>query len=415
MACSGTCPAPIRPPIVRGAGGTHNAIDMSDMPAIPRANNQTDIARAFMTPETKDVLPPRVLDARIGDGTVAGGLNDSLRFRVRGSGDERTIVPDSKLAVDLMKTRAGGKLVQQLEVAASSADWTDKSNLKGFVLPRDTQAVAAAEILSYLDPGGPPPAMAAIPIPPTQAGLKALMHDTYAESSWDSRSAGAWNQLGWITFMPDTARAMLTSVGAYHPDRLHRSEKALREASFAPYIAGTATHEVQHSITPRKGRYEDVRWMEEGIANIFSKTATFLRDEMQRMGVSAQSYAGHLAHPPEVDLGWGPWKRKELPAKEEKEVHRVQKMRYRDSQPILRGLLRMAGAPLNSNVGKDTARELLQGSELNRVAGNLAAAMIERNGADRSIYEPLRQRIIHSIEDPHSLTKIARDFGLAGP
>jgi len=50
------------------------------MPTI--APTQTAIARQFMTPESRAVVPPRILDARIGSGTVAGGLNNSLSFRV---------------------------------------------------------------------------------------------------------------------------------------------------------------------------------------------------------------------------------------------------------------------------------------------------------------------------------------------
>jgi len=210
---------------------------------------------------------------------------------------------------------------------------------------------------------------------------------------------------------------MLTSVGAYLPNTVDKTEIGLRRAAqMAPYIGTVPVHESQHSITPRKGRYEDVRWMEEGIANIFSQTPVFLQRDMQKTGLSAQSYAGHLAHEPAPDLGWGPWKRGVLPAAQQGSVDKEQKQRYVSSQPILRGLLRMSGAGLNSQEGIDKARQLLQGSELDRVAGNLANAMIDRNAIDHDTnYEPLRQAVINSIKDPHSLEKIASDFGIKGP
>jgi hypothetical protein len=388
-----------------------------NIPALPASATQTQIAKAYMTPETAKALPDRVLDARIGQGTVAGGLNDAIRFRVRGSGTTRQIVPDNQLAFDLMKTTAGPKLIQQLEVASRSADWSKKSNLTGFVFPKDSQAVAAAEILSVLEPGGPPLMQEKEPTPRTPETMKKMMHEYAVESEHASRSAGAWNVRGWITFMPDTARMMLTQAGAYHPNTRPAADARLRRAAkMADYIAGVTTHEVQHSITSRKGRYEDVRWMEEGIANIFSKTPTFLSDIKHDTGINAQSYAAHIGAKPVIDLGWGAWTRKPLPPAERKKTDEQQKQRYADSQPILRGLLRMAGAGLNSNAGKDKARALLQGSELNRVPGNLARAIIERNGIDFDAnYEQLRVAIRESIKDPHSLEKIAARFGVQGP
>lgn len=384
---------------------------------LPASATQTEIAKAYMTPETAKVLSDDVLSARIGNGTVAGGLNDALRFRVRGTGASRQIVPDNLLAMRIMDTVAGARLVQQLEVASRTADWSKKSNLTGFVLPKDTQAVAAAYLLGLAEPGGPPLRQAPEGLPTEPAAIRKTMGEVYASSEHGSRSAGAWNLRGWITFMPDTTRMMLTQAGAYQPSKDTPSDLRLRRAkSSSDYLAGVTTHEVQHSITSRKGRYEDVRWMEEGIANIFSKTPTFAAQLERDTGINRHSYAAQIGSKAVFDLGWGPWQRKALPPAERAEKDKEQQQRYADSQPILRGLLRMAGAGLNSNAGKDKARQLLQGTELNRVPGNLARAIIERNGIDFDAnYEPLRIAIRDAVKDPASLQKIAKRFGVDGP
>lgn len=395
-----------------------NSITPAPMPKLPAHATQAQIAKAYMTPETKSVLPDNVLNGRIGNGTVAGGLNDSIVIRVRGEGANRQFVADSKLAAELLATPAGDRLIQQLKVASSSSDWLpEKTHLMGFVLPADNQAVAAASVLSDLEPGGPPAASPKEPTPRTPATLKKFLQEEWRGTYDGSKSAGAWNERGWITFMPDTARGMLVAAGAYQPDRLHKTEKSLRlGGKWAPYVVMTPTHEVQHSITSRKGRYETERWFEEGIANIFSKTPIFARREAERTGINPHTYSAQLSHKPDLDLGWGPWARPKMNVDQRKETDKVQKQRYADSQPILRGLLRMAGAPLNTNAGVDKARQLLQSTELNRVPGNLANAIIERNGLDHDVvYEKLRQRIIHAVEDPKSLEKIAKEFGVSGP
>ena len=173
--------------------------------ALPASATQTEIAKAYMTPETAKVLTDRVLDARIGNGTVAGGLNDALRFRVRGTGASRQIVPDNQLAMQLMDTVAGARLVQQLEVASRSADWSKKSNLTGFVLPRDTQAVAAAYLLGMTEPGGPPLKQDGEHLPTRPDALRKSMHEIYESSELSSRSAGATlvaTTPGWMSNAP---------------------------------------------------------------------------------------------------------------------------------------------------------------------------------------------------------------------
>ena len=68
---------------------------------------------------------------------------------------------------------------------------------------------------------------------------------------------------------------------------------------------------MQHSITPR-GEDSDRwtgRWLEEGIANIFTKTKVFRTRNQQAAGLTQQAYAGALGREPEFDLGWGRWTR----------------------------------------------------------------------------------------------------------
>src|SRR4051812_18654629 len=99
--------------------------------------SQTAIAQRFMTPESRGVIPGHILDAPIAGGTVASGWNNSIIFRVAGSGADRRFEPDSIAAAALLKTDAGPKLVRELEVAARTTDWAaGKTRLKGYILPR---------------------------------------------------------------------------------------------------------------------------------------------------------------------------------------------------------------------------------------------------------------------------------------
>jgi hypothetical protein len=368
-----------------------------------------------MTPETRALLSPETLSRRLLGAPVVDGLNNQLRLRMVGDGlpSQREFVPDNDLTRQFMDTKAWPNLERQLRVAASGADsMADKTRLVGFVIPRDNQAALSAELLSQLEEGVPDSRALAENLEDTAKGgvaLRALDRTMKPAMMF----AGAWNEGGWITLMPDTARAVLVQAGAYRPRR--SSEADMREAGeWAPYIAGAVPHEVQHSVTwgtPRAGRPE-LSWIEEGTADLFSQTWPVKEQHARAAGISEQSYAQRLGHPLVRLAGWGPFTRKTTEAQDDA-IESKQQTNYIDSQVTLKKLLRLAGVPSFQTVaGREQARELLQGKSLLYVPGVLADAIIKQNGLNPAVREHLRQRIISANDSADGVTQIAQDFGI---
>ncbi len=384
-------------------------------PASSTPRTQTKQALASMTPQSRALLPEALLDARVGRGTLAGELNDQLRFRVEQVGTEVAdwkLHADSPKAAAIVQTRAGERLLRQLHAAMSSTGtFGDRSNLKGFILPDDLESVIAARAIAFLED------------PAEADGVRlarlGAVGDTRAAGellqSWRepmaarAARAGAWNGEGWITFLPHTARAMLVAAGGYDPHGsheryLHEAEKRVR------FLAGNAAHEVQHSVTDRTPS-ATFTWMEEGIANVFSRTPAFQSQIARRAGMSTQSYAAMLAHPPSFETGWAPYSRPGgAAASEATDIARERN--YDRSQVVLRDLARMAGADFRSTAGRGRAFDLLQGRTLRYVPGRLADAIIERHGLDPSVRERLRDRIKDAVDLPGGARAIAREFGI---
>lgn len=378
---------------------------------------ETQLAAEHLTSRSRGLLPDALLDARIGRGTLAGALNDQVRFRVERTGDvaDWKIVADSPTAAALMQTRAGPELLRQLRTATDSTGHLGHlSNLKGFILAEDRESVLAGRVLSWLDdrtdPDGRQLARLGELGRTKVAGRVMRRWGDGLEASL--ARAGAWNSEGWITFVPDTARAMLINAGAYRPAE---SEPDLRKAaSWTKYLAGNGPHEVQHSVTdPSPTAYHgDARWMEEGTANVFTRTPTFHARNAKASNLRPEVYASRLAHEPSFDPGWGAWKRPTLPPAKQKETDEEQARNYGDSQVVLRDLARLAGADFRSTDGKRLAFDLLQGRSMRYTAGVLANAIIDRHRLDPSIYERLRQRINSAVDNPGGVKAIAAEFGI---
>jgi hypothetical protein len=369
-----------------------------------------------MSDRSRELVTPELLKTRIGKGTVATGLENQIRFRVEGDGpmSQRRFVPDTKLAKDLLDSPAGPKLMRMLSVDASgTGDLWKKSNLKGFILPRDNTATAAAQILGGLDSGDwhAQRIRGAAKNNPKKAVEQASQ--LYQEVREESTFAGGWNSDGWITFMPDTTRQMLTAAGAYKP---RRSEPDLRDAlSSASYITGNGVHEVQHSVSPATDySNERTRWFEEGTANVFSRTPWVHQRNAKSMGVSVESYEDAMNSKPSFDTHWGPWKREPITGKHAKKLEQQSKRNYGDSQVILRQLLELSGVPATDPKTYNEAFHLMQGQSKRFTAGRLADGIIKQHNLDPKVREKLRQRIIDSVESPTSVDDIRTDFGI-GP
>ncbi len=381
--------------------------------AAPRTETQRAVAS--MTPQSRELLPDALLDARVGRGTLAGELNDQIRFRVEQVGADVAdwkLHPDSPKASGIVQTRAGERLLRQLHASmATIGPFGARSNLKGFILPDDLESVIAARAVAFLED------------PAEADGVKlaklGASGDTRAAGellqSWRepmaarSARAGAWNGEGWITFLPHTARAMLVAAGSYDPHGSH--ERYLRDAAKrVKFIAGNSAHEVQHSVTDRTPS-ATFTWMEEGIANVFARTPVFQAKIARAAGMSAHSYAAMLAHAPSFETGWAPYVRPGGPAASEA-TDDARERTYNRSQVVLRDLARMAGADFRSSAGKARAFDLFQGRTLRFVPGRLADAIIEHNGLDASVRERLRDRIKVAVDLPGGARTIAAEFGI---
>ena len=375
---------------------------------------QREQAVAAMTPETRALLPDALLDARTGRGTLAGELNDQIRFRVRQQGEgveDWKLVPDSPLAHSIVQTSAGERLLTQLRTAMSTiGPMHEHSNLKGFILPDDLEGVIAARAVAFLEDKAEPQGLE----------LKRLgaAGDTKAASEllqgWRepmrqrAQRAGAWNGEGWITFLPHNARAMLVAAGAYAPHK-GREGYLTKVQDRVDYLAGNGAHEVQHSVTDRTPA-ASFTWMEEGIANVFSRTPHIQERLGKQAGITYAKYRSRLRATPEFQTGWGPYRRtgKETRAERSQKRERM----YERSQVVLRDLVALAGAPMGTKAGDAKAFDLLQGQTLYYVPGRLADAIIAEHGLDPTVRDSLRDRIKHAIDLPEGAKSIAAEFGI---
>lgn len=392
-------------------------------PEPAHGQTETELAASYLTPRSRKVLPDALLDAKIGRSTLAGSLNDQVRFRVQHTGGTDPhnwqIVPDSPNAAALMQTKAGPELLKQLRTAVNSTGHLgDRSNLKGFILAEDVESVIAGRALSWLDDPADPDGRQVARLGELgrtkvagrimrRWGIESGIKDSIAR-------AGAWNSEGWITFMPDTARAMLVNAGAYDPHR-GREKSLLRAASWTDYLSGNAPHEVQHSVSdPTPTAYVgDARWMEEGTANVFSRTPVFHARNRRAANLRPEVYASRLAHEPSFDPGWKPFKRPVLSKKDQEKYDKETSRNYGDSQVVLRDLARLAGADFRSTAGQERAFDLLQGKSMRYTAGVLAKAIIEQHDLDPGVYRRLRERIANAVDIKGGVAAIAREFGIA--
>lgn len=155
------------------------------------------------------------------------------------------------------------------------------------------------------------------------------------------------------------------------------------------------------------------RWMEEGTANVFTRTPTFQNKNAKAANLLPQVYAARLAHEPNFDTGWGVYKRPELTKEKQQDYDKETARNYGDSQVVLRDLVRLAGGDFRSNAGKALAFELLQRKSMRFTPGVLAKAIIEHNDLDAKVYDRLRERIKNAVDITGGAATIAKEFGIA--
>ncbi len=371
-------------------------------------------AVAAMTPETRELLPDALLDARTGRGTLAGELNDQIRFRVRqqgGSVADWQLVPDSPLAHEITQSKAGERLLGQLRTAMSTiGPLHEHSNLKGFILPDDLEGVIAARAVAFLEDPREPQGLELqrFGAAGDTAAASELLKGWREPMRQRAQRAGAWNGEGWITFLPHTARAMLVAAGAYAPHK-GREGYLTKVQERVDYLSGNGAHEVQHSVTDRTPA-ASYTWMEEGIANVFSRTPHIQQRLAEQAGMTYENYRARLRETPDFQTGWGPYRRTGKETRAERSQRRERM--YERSQEVLRDLVALAGAPMGTPGGDARAFDLLQGQTLYYVPGRLADAIIAQHQLDPGVRDKLRDRIKHAIDLPQGARSIAAEFGI---
>ena len=395
------------------------APQLSSVPVAPSRITETELAKQHLTPQSRRHLPDALLNAKVGRSTLAGSLNDQIRFRVQRDGQvaDWKIVPDSPTAAALVQSKAGPELLRQLSTAVRSTGTLEEvSNLKGFILAEDDESVLSGRVLSWLDDPADPDGRQLERLGELNRTKVAgrIMRKWGEGLDQNIARAGAWNSRGWITFMPDTSRAMLVNSGAYDPHR-SREKSLLGAKSWTDYLSGNGPHEVQHSVSgPSPTAYQGTaKWMEEGTANVFSRTPTFQSRNRIAANLKPEVYAARLSHEPSFETGWDVYKRPQLPKEKQKDYDKETARNYGDSQVVLRELVRLAGGDFRSNAGKALAFELLQRRSMRFTPGVLAKAIIEHNDLDAKVYDRLRERIKGAVDIKGGAAAIAKEFGIA--
>ena len=339
---------------------------------------ETALARQHMTPESSRLFRDSTLDARLGRSTVAGALNDQVRFRFDKTGrpSEWGLVPDNQLSANLLASPAGPKLEQKLRDVLATVDRGHARGaleLQGIMLADDVEGWAAGYQLMQRDAARVNDAPIGRPMTPQQS-LQA--------AKATANIAGAQSLFGWVQLAPDHARSILTSVGAYTPGP---DEWFARSGTAAEFMGPLLGHELEHRVSEADFRstratmsYMPVAWLEEGAATLLEmRDPRQARANAQAWGVSATSHAGHVGAPDSFDTGWRPWQRDESAWMSFADT--AQK-NYVDSVETIRGLLRRAGVDRRTNVGRERTESLLQDVEVRAVPERIARAILAERG-----------------------------------
>lgn len=387
----------------------------------PEPVHEIATARSSMTPTTNALVGDTALGFQWGRQSLAGILNDTVRFRVEGDGKmtERRLVADSAAAQAILDSSAGPKLIKQLDAAKNSLrGLEDRQNLRVFVLPKDVDGVVAASLLDRAEQGERP----------VKQLFQALNDETMRKDPMFRQIAqaqraqvngqyragvAAWNQGGGIIFRPDVARAMLTAAGAFKPGKdANIVVKSATEG--AEMVNHVPTHEAQHSATPVSDAFYSTKakWLEEAVAETLSSTHQVLERTATKTGVNRFTYAGHMAHEPAVDLGWKDWKpQKRSQAEQEKNKQEVGR-NYERSQDTLRTLLGFTGYGFDSAKELARTKRFLQAAPVESLTDRLAAKLVKAWDIDPKRQAELSKRIGSVIDDKGGMPKLQLDFGI---
>ena len=359
-------------------------------------------------PAVTTVRPLDIGAMRIGSRTVRSADAASLRFAFLGDGpaSTRVVAPLTARAQQLLQSPAGPAFTRALQRFASPADALEgRDNLRTVNLVPDVDALAAARLRPKLE-------QLAMQGPVTDSATIDRVHDAMRSWRADSKEQigthDAFNVNGDVFVSPDAGRALLASVGAYVPSATERSGPGIDWQKFLPHLL---RHEVEHSVTPPKSIVRPaIAGLEEGIAETLSTArpaATASRFDLPSRPLTPVADA--LA----ATAGWRAVPRKPAAVSEAAQASNAV---YAKRQDLVGQLLEVAGVDRHTRDGYATARQLLQGTPIERVPGHLADTIIARHDLDPKVREPLRLRIRDITEstaaDP--IAALRERFGIGG-
>ncbi|MBC7459901.1 MAG: hypothetical protein H7287_00925 [Thermoleophilia bacterium] len=336
---------------------------------------ETARARANMTPQSRELFRASTLDRRLGRGTVAGALNDQVRFRFdkHGLPGAWTLVPDNELSARLLASKAGPRLQTSIRGLLGNVDSAAQEGLfraDGIMLAKDERSWAAGYMLMDRDN-----------VHQGHATRRLVQDkDALANAQVTANLADAQSILGWVQVAPDLSRNILAAANAYTPAA---DEAYARSAYIAHYTGRTIGHELQHRVSEAKltteglAAYDKVAWLEEGTASFLSAVGRSAARSDAAWGVSMHAAAAEIGARDAIDTGWGRWTRDHH---NDGDFASDSKAHYVDSLVTIRSLLHLANVDLRTTAGQARAFDLLQRQDVFHAPGRIAQAIVAAHG-----------------------------------
>lgn len=385
---------------------------------------------------------PWIAEQKVSKGTFGEVAADALQFAFEGTGpmDQRRIVPQGRDAADLLTGSKGAAVERALRGIASTVNGSEaRSSFAGISLARSQREFQVNSALSYLE--GRTPMSAAFSTEATKLS-KLAVHDALAMGAQVGKIAAA-QAPGWVNFGPFATRQLLRLAGS------SGDSAPARDALLGTFIAGLGAHEPHHTTTPPRmadlvkksalewpskdpaadaaaakadpfGSLKPVNWLEEATAETLANWPGRLQATGKKMGVATLPALPEPGEPPDdvmmaimntqmngnrftgedravVDA----WAKSTYGVTPRADLDRLQLVglqltgmgSYPTHHHAMQTLLAMGGIDPKAPASYGAARDLLQGTTITRVAGQLADRIIETNGVDPGKREQLRTMI----------------------
>ena len=325
------------------------------MTPIPPLNNVSSIR-----PSTRFLgTNPKLLDTGLGpkDHSLGSIVDRQIQFGLVGKGvpSERTLVPQTRAAVDLITGPLGPNVEQMLRGVLSTVDATKGvDGLAGISLSDGQDGFAANRLMTTLD-------MHAADLPKQATGkdwpgLLDRLHGGM-RASQVKLGIQAQNML-WVDVGPLGTKAILHAA---------RDGRTARSTAFQ-ITTGIMAHELQHSVkrADMKELGGPINWIEEGTADV---------------------------------LTWEPPTRKDMSAamgQQYRPVFMDKEGAYTGYYAGMRHLLTLAGIDPTRGPGLEQARDMLQGTDLRFVPRRMAQAIADNHDLPAGSVDTLREMIINT-------------------